>query len=112
MRRALFLLIFATLTVPAFAKPKNHSARAYGPRPPYQCDGQITLAATISAQSKLTSLRATKVIGASCGPVLQPVVKFVLHNWHFEAAVLNGQTVKSTLTFKLNFGGGVSPNGF
>lgn len=112
MRRALLLLVFTALTLPAFAKPKNHGARAYGPRPPYHCDGQITLAAAISAQSKLISLRATKIIGTSCSPELQPVVKYVSHNWHFKAAILNGQPVKSTLTFKLNFGGGVSPSGY
>lgn len=113
MRRALFVLLFAALTLPAFAKPKDHGARAYGPKPPYQCDGQITLAAAISAKSKLTNLKATKIIGATCEPVLDPIVTYVSHNWHFEAAVLNGQPVNSTLTFKLNFGnGGVSPNGF
>jgi hypothetical protein len=112
MRHLMLLLFLTTLTLPVFAKPKDHGARAYGPRPPYRCDGQITLAAAISAQSKLTSLRATKIIGSSCGPVLQSVVTYVSHNWHFKAAVLNGKPVASTLSFNLNFGGGVSPNGF
>lgn len=113
MRRALFVLLFVALTLPAFAKPtKNRGASAYGPKPPYQCDGQITLAATISAHSKLTRLKATKIIGSTCDPVLDSIVSYVSHNWHFEAAVLNGRPVKSTLTFKLNFGNGVSPNGY